>query len=259
MRKIIFFTILLITIAFFYLSGLFTSSQDKESEDLIENLEVEEYLPENSYIEIENCDYVANFISVKKSENISLYSNLEEKLTTDEIVEKYKCSNLASAGFYGKDDKHLGLFISEYELLSDFKKSALFNGYFSVSNENVYIGNELPKNPRFAIQSGPLLIKKGKPIKLEIRNDEEARRVVAGVTEENEVIFIVIYNKELIFQGPSLNDLPKILSDLTKQLEININDAINLDGGTHSAFFSDEVKIRELSPIGGYFCIKYKQ
>jgi hypothetical protein len=47
-----------------------------------------------------------------------------------------------------------------------------------------------------------------------------------------------------------------LLDDLEKNSSINIKDAINLDGGTHSVYKSGQLNLTEASIAGGYFCIK---
>jgi len=218
------------------------------------NLEATEY--QNTFIEIRGFDYVANIVRIKFPGEIVLYSNLEEKLTADEISKDKKCKYLVNAGFHDEQNNHIGLFIAEYNIISYTKTSSTFNAYFSTNDGKAYITQIPINNPRISVQSGPGLIKNELIQKLTIKNDESARRVVAATNKSGDVLFIVIYSKDSLYQGPFLEQLPEVLMTLSNQINLKITDALNLDGGTHSAFYSDEVKLKELSLIGGYFCIK---
>lgn len=90
---------------------------------------------------------------------------------------------------------------------------------------------------------------------MSVKNDKQARRVVAGVTGENKLIFLVFYDNNQYYSGPYLNDLPDLVDKTGKSLDLNIADAINLDGGSASAFISDDIKLTELTPVGSFFCI----
>jgi hypothetical protein len=53
-----------------------------------------------------------------------------------------------------------------------------------------------------------------------------------------------------------LSELPDILQRLEDKAGLKFVDALNLDGGAHSVFVTDEVSLTELSLIGSYFCLK---
>ncbi len=53
-----------------------------------------------------------------------------------------------------------------------------------------------------------------------------------------------------------LVDLPEIVQAIIKKETIDVVDALNLDGGNHSAFYGNDTTLYELSPIGSFFCIK---
>ena len=76
------------------------------------------------------------------------------------------------------------------------------------------------------------------------------------ITGDNTLYFIIIYNENQVFDGPFLQDMPSVMSEIQKETGIVFADAINLDGGTASTFYSDEVNLSEMSPVGSFFCIK---
>ncbi|RJR30058.1 hypothetical protein C4564_01180, partial [Candidatus Microgenomates bacterium] len=107
-----------------------------------------------------------------------------------------------------------------------------------------------------ALQTGPVLVENGSAVELSLARDKQARRIVAAITGSNELVFVAIYSPGSSFDGPYLEDLPLIVNHISEELNLNIADAINLDGGTASAFYSENTHISELSPIGSFFCVK---
>jgi len=198
-----------------------------------------------------------SYVTVRNIEKIELYSNLEEPKTSFDFKELNGCIYLTNGGFYGEDNKHIGLFVSKGNVISGASSSPTFNGFFSISkNKNASISYNEPQGPEYAVQSGPMLFANGEPLTLQIKNDERARRVVVAINRSGHVIFIVFYNPSQTFDGPLLSELPELLSDLKKNTNLDFEYAINLDGGAHSTFITDALKLSELSTAGGYFCIK---
>ncbi|MGB6882170.1 MAG: phosphodiester glycosidase family protein, partial [Microgenomates group bacterium] len=222
---------------------------EKEKEVLPARIETEE-------ADSENYSFV--WLKVKDPKDLFLFPNFEEKLQLNEIIEKGDCRFLTSAGFYREDHSPIGLFISEEELLGKSVNNTTFNGYFTVTKGGkVDIAPVYSNEPlRIGLQAGPILIKEGIVQKLKIKDDESARRVIVALTEEGEIVFVAIYEKDSVFQGPYLAALPQTISDLQSEIGVEFTDALNLDGGTASVFYADNIKLSELTPFGSYFCIK---
>jgi uncharacterized protein YigE (DUF2233 family) len=206
-----------------------------------------------------NIDEVPIRISwaIVNPEQVEIYSNLKEQKLSEEIKANKSCQILVNGGFYSKENTYLGLFIRDEKTISPEEKSPLLNGFLWIQDDNISIGSSSPDiNPRIAIQSGPLLMQDGSPLTLKINDDEPARRIVAGTMPNNKLIFLAVYRDGSIYQGPLLGQLPAIIDLFNKKTEINIVDAINLDGGDHSVFISNYDRLDELAHIGSYFCIK---
>ena len=73
-----------------------------------------------------------------------LYSNLDEKTDSKSLSTKKSCAHLINGGFYDKENRHIGLFISEGATLQDSINSSLLNGYFSVSKTGTASITEYP-------------------------------------------------------------------------------------------------------------------
>ena len=143
-------------------------------------------------------------------------------------------------------------------MLSKSIENTLFNGYFvltknnKVTIEKSYLGESI----RIGLQTGPLLIQDERSQKLNLVSDKNARRIVAALTNKNELYFIAFYDKESVFLGPLLVDLPGLVSKIQDEMDVKFISAINLDGGSASAFFNEEIQLSELTPIGSFFCEK---
>lgn len=192
------------------------------------------------------------WVILRDISRLKLYSNLEEKLTSYEAKDKYLCSSLTTASFYGTNGSHIGLFITDSNILSAAIDSSLFNGYFYIKNKIPYISSIEPINSQIAIQAGPLLIEKEKY--LETSGDEGSRRIVLATNRQDQIIFLAIYDGTNPVSGPSLKELPGVLRNIDNNTSLDFLDAINLDGGTHSAFITDDVRLTEISTAGSYFC-----
>lgn len=207
---------------------------------------------------IDDDTYKVNWIITRDKKNINLYSNTTEGLTSNEAVIKNNCKYLISAGFVDTSNNHIGLFKNHKGLISKSVINNTFNGFFFIDiDSSGYISYNEPTNSLIALQTGPVLIKNNSTVNLSLTNDENARRVVAAVNRKKEPIFIVFYSKGNPLSGPRLEELPSMLEELEQNTSINITDAINLDGGSHSVFIGDQITLLELSIVGGYFCIKY--
>jgi len=181
---------------------------------------------------------------------LQLFSNLKARQSSTQLKQLNQCQTLTSAGFYDTNYQHLGWFQVGGMELSPQQNNQLFDGFLSISSGRA----ELDFRPRlgadYGLQSGPMLVYDGKPLKLTIKADQPRRRVVAALTGDNQLIFMVILSPDSNYAGPLLAETPKLVLGINPA----ITAAINLDGGSASAFLSQAVSLLEYSPIGGYFC-----
>jgi len=201
-----------------------------------------------------NRGYQTTWILARSVSKIKLFLNLEEKLSSNDAATKHNCDNLVSGGFYDTENNPIGLFITDGKKLEESKVSQLFNGYFYIDPEGAHIESLPPTKATIGLQAGPILYINQKPVKLSLEKDEAARRIVVATTKEGKVIFIVAYTKGNPLSGPRLTELPEIIDELSKNAKLDIVDALNLDGGAHSAFLTKSFQLTEISTIGSYFC-----
>lgn len=200
--------------------------------------------------------YRAAWVKTADFKNLSLYPNFKEKLGAKELMEQKKCRSLVSGGFYTKKGEPVGLFVSEAEVFKKRIESRLFDGVFFLENDKAQITLQTPDGtPRLALQSGPVLLLDGRQVGLKIRDDKPARRVVLALNQEGDAYFFIIFNPDSVLEGPLLADLPEVVQDMGEKKGFEFTEAINLDGGSASAFYSDFLVLPEFSSIGSYFCL----
>jgi uncharacterized protein YigE (DUF2233 family) len=258
--KKIFLLIMLIFLAMSYYFWNQNTSPTKESADNQEisnqefrgNVDTHEFKSQES-----NATYKITWLSLKDSDQLTLYSNLDKKLTSLDAKKGNSCNSLVNAGFYTIEDKHVGLFINEGVKLSDSKESLLFSGYFWIDEEGfVYINDAPPISAKLALQSGPILMLDSVVQTIKAGNDEASRRMVVATAEDNIIMFITFYDSGSVFSGPTLTELPSLLERLNSDKNLQIVSAVNLDGGSASSFLTENLSLSELTKIGGFFCIK---
>lgn len=200
--------------------------------------------------------YTVAYYPVRDTRNIELIPNFTEKSTAKELQQKHGCVVVINGGFYTPEGRPTGLFISQGKTTKQATSSTLLDGFIVEDGDKVYIGSVPQNDAYWALQTGPRIFINGEKRKLSLVRDEYARRMLALNTSRNELYLMAIYSKENAFDGPQLVDLPEVVELVGKELQIRITDAINLDGGSASAFISPDVSLAELSPIGSFFCVK---
>jgi hypothetical protein len=200
--------------------------------------------------------YSYPFFIISDVKNISLLSNFTDKLLSSELAKNNGCVQYINGNFYDTSDRPLGLWKNGSTILRNALSNRTFNGFFSVNLDNsTSIGFDEPENAGLALQSGPMLIAEALTLPLKIQNDEGARRMIVAKGRSQMLIFISVYHPDSTYQGPTLTDLPDIVEAIGDKEAWSITDAINLDGGSASAFSNGTTTLQELSPIGSMICI----
>ena len=198
----------------------------------------------------EQGGFLYSQVSVADVSRLRLFSNLADQKSATELAAAKNCEVLVNAGFYDTNNRHLGWFLSGGEELSPRQANRLFDGFLSVASGRAEIGFNPGEAADFGLQSGPVLVFDSKPFQLSIKDDQPRRRVAAALTRDNQLMFLVILSPQSDYSGPLLADTPKIIAAINPQ----IVSAINLDGGSASAFITPKVNLPEYQPLGGFFC-----
>lgn len=203
-------------------------------------------------------NYRINWVEAVVPKNIELAGNLEEKKSAKSIYEAKQCQVLTNGGFYTEDNDYIGLLYVDGKKLSNEPKDSFFNGVFYVTKlGEAGIGSGVPLDQiKYAVQSGPLLVRYRDYQRLRIANDENKRRMVVAINDKNEVILLTVYDPVSGYMGPKLAEVPDILQKFAAEKEIIIVDALNLDGGSASAFYTEGVALGEITHIGSYLCAR---
>jgi uncharacterized protein YigE (DUF2233 family) len=248
--KLFFFTFIIIGILIFLQTRNSNSNQLQLSVEPTDTITITPK-PQEKLTGIQSSWFVVHDIS-----KLKLHSNLIDKLSAADFKEQNSCESLVNGGFFSEKNEHIGLFIEDGKTIQKEQTNSLFNGYFSALTRTASISKDRPTGPRFALQTGPILIKDDQVYTLKLMRDEKARRMVAAITEDGNVIFLTFYEASSLAQGPKLVDLPQLVEKLSDENALKIVDAINLDGGNHSAFISNEVQLTDIQTPGSYFCVR---
>ena len=190
---------------------------------------------------------------------VGLFRNFSARKSSTQLMTENDCEFLVNGAFYSNDFQPLGFFKDSDLQLRDFVKSTLMDGVVSLNDfDTPRITRLVPRDPLiWGLQSGPVVFENGSPAAISMKRDEYARRVLAGVTGSNELVFFILYNSESTYLGPLMGELPGLVTKLNEKTDLNLADVINLDGGSASAFIKkDGFSLNEVSPVGSFFCIQ---
>ena len=200
-------------------------------------------------------DYRYAWVKLDNLAKLKLLPNHNTKASSEDLAKTHHCQVLVNGNFYDKQDKPLGWLVSQGETLSRPIVSSLFNGFLSLSTSKVEISPSVPQGlVDLGLQSGPLLILDSKPLLLKINNDQPRRRIIAALNNQSELIFLVLIGADSLYSGPLLADTPKLVIALGQAIGQNLVAALNLDGGSASAFHTPTVHLNEYAYIGSFFC-----
>lgn len=201
--------------------------------------------------------YAASWF-IAQPRNIFLIPNFQQKNTAKEVRVAHQCRSLTNAGFYTSDSRPLGLFIADGVTRSERQTSSIANGIFWISNEGIAgITSSTPdEHIRLAIQAGPIVRKNNQSVLLSLTTDEQARRIIVATTNKSTLVFLALYDPENNYLGPLLADVPNHVSIIQEKIGETFENAINLDGGSASAFLSEESSLQELTLVGSFFCVR---
>lgn len=208
--------------------------------------------------EINGTRYRTAWVRAAPEQPVKLGLNQVLEKSSEELQQQQACTVLTSGGFYREDGIPLGWLVSDGKELSPYAENWLINGILLKDDRGYQIRRDKPSNSelQWAVQTGPVLWEDGRPTALRLQRDQAARRLVAAVTKDKQLTIAVVTAADSLFGGPLLKDMPAIVGKLEAVTGQEFASAINLDGGTASAFLSETVKLKELKPIGSFFCIK---
>lgn len=207
-------------------------------------------------VEVNGITYSYAYFSIQNPTQLSLLANFSEKLLSTDLATSHNCETYINGNFYDTEGKPLGLWRSGSIVRNIASENRTFNGFLSMSTSDIpSITFEEPLSPKIAVQTGPMLISEAQTLPLRIQNDEPARRMTAVLGEDRMLHFLTVFQKNATYSGPTLTDLPEIVQAIGKTHQWHITEAINLDGGSASAFSDSSIVLQELTPVGSIFCV----
>jgi len=138
-----------------------------------------------------------------------------------------------NGGYFDPEDKPVGLLISDGAVVAPLRKARLLSGVMVVSNDRIQLLRAAEYSSKrkatAALQCGPFLVDRGQPVPG--LNDTRSARRTFIVTSGSDRAAIGFCSDVTLAQLGKILATPGIASDLKVQR------ALNLDGGSSSAFW----------------------
>lgn len=172
-----------------------------------------------------------------------------------EVISRTGALAAVNGGYFDPGDAPVGLLVSEGKIISPLRKAKLLSGVLSASASRV----EIARTARFAmsskikaaVQCGPLLVERSAPV-AGLNDTRPARRTFATVDGKGRAALGVC-------SAVSLAQLARILALTNAAGDFKIARALNLDGGSSSAFWfagkDGNVSLPELKTVRNFVSI----
>jgi uncharacterized protein YigE (DUF2233 family) len=143
------------------------------------------------------------------------------------------CLAGVNGGYFHPDRTPLGLVISDGQTLHGFERARLLSGILVVTRERIALlraGEYKPgREIRQALQAGPFLVDRGKPVR-GLNASARADRTVVLADNSGRCAL-------LLCRSVTLAELGEILSNPRIVTELKVSRAMNLDGGSSSGLW----------------------
>ena len=149
------------------------------------------------------------------------------------IMKREKCACGVNGGYFDPEFKPIGLRISDGRTFWPLRRARMITGILMQSDRDIdviRVGEfSHAKKITAAIQSGPFLVEASKHVR-GLNDSQRARRTFAGIADTDRALLGIC-------SDVSLAELAKILATASVVEKSKIRRAINLDGGSSSAFW----------------------
>jgi exopolysaccharide biosynthesis protein len=168
-----------------------------------------------------------------KSATLRVIDNPTGKDNLASIMRREKCLAGANGGYFDPEDQPVGLMISDGKVIAPLRKARLLSGVMLVSNGQLQLLRTAEysskRKPTAALQCGPFLVDRGQPVP-GLNDTRPARRtfILTGAADRAAIGFC---------SGVTLAQLAKILATPELAPGLKTQRALNLDGGSSSAFW----------------------
>src|SRR5216684_598832 len=179
----------------------------------------------------------------------------EPRLDLEEVMSRGNFLAAVNGGYFDPDYKLIGLLVVDGAIIAPLQKARLLSGVLSASAKKVQISRvaefSLVQKPDAAVESGPMIVDLGKSVR-GLESTRAARRTFAAVGAGDKAALGFC-------SDVTLADLSNILST-TLTPDFKIQRALNLDGGSSSAFWfkranGSAFSIAEEKPVRDFVAI----
>ena len=150
-----------------------------------------------------------------------------------QVMRQERCLAGVNGGYFDPDYAPIGLLISDGKMIAPLQRARLITGMLAASPREVQIlrVREFSRQQKFnaAVQCGPFLVDLGRSVR-GLEKTRTARRTFAAVGSVNRAALGFC-------SDVSLAELAKILATTRLADDFRIERALNLDGGSSSAFW----------------------
>jgi uncharacterized protein YigE (DUF2233 family) len=180
------------------------------------------------------------------------------RLDLEEVMARGNFLAGVNGGYFDPDYKPIGLLIVDGAMIAPLEKARLLTGVLSASPKKVQISRiaefSLAQKPDAAVECGPMIVDLGKSVR-GLQTTKMARRTFAAVGSGDKAALGFC-------SDVTLADLSSILAILTIP-DFKIQRALNLDGGSSSAFWfkrsnGSAFSIAEQKPVRDFVAVVAK-
>lgn len=183
--------------------------------------------------------------------------NPENRQYLGELLRERDCLAGVNGGYFHPDTRPLGLVVSEGRTLHPLVRARLLSGVLVVTSGRLALLRRkefsASASPSQALQSGPFLIDHGEPVP-GLNDTKRARRTV--VLSDGSGLYGMVVTESFF----TLAELAVLLATPGIVHELDISRALNLDGGSSSAFWArtadGAVYLPEAKRVRNFLCVR---
>lgn len=168
-----------------------------------------------------------------KSATLRVVDNPSGEDNLAAVMRRENCLAGVNGGYFDPENKPVGLVISDGKVIAPLRKARLLSGVMIVSNGRMQLLRvaeySAKRKATAALQCGPFLVDRGQPVP-GLNDTRSARRtfIVTGGSDRAAIGFC---------SGVTLAQLGSILAATAVAPDLKAQRALNLDGGSSSAFW----------------------
>ena len=179
----------------------------------------------------------------------------EPRVDLEEVVSRGNFLAVVNGGYFDPDYRPIGLLIVDGTMIAPLQKARLLSGVLSASAKKVQISRvaefSMAQKPDAAVECGPMIVDLGKSVR-GLESTRAARRTFAAVGAGDKAALGFC-------SDVTLADLSSILAAISIP-DFKIQRALNLDGGSSSAFWfkranGSAFSIAEQKPVRDFVAI----